>query len=747
MMSSIALAIANRLRGRRGASLSASILFVLLSGYGVTLYFDYDYYRDDGLQPQLQMQQLRQLGSRSLQVADDADAADAAIIVADVEEEEEYDPEIDPIPGEEDESPSSPSPPRSRKLARSGDSPDSLDSVPQQYIVKPWIGQAQTDIYETLEETKLLLSSAQASTTRNKSFIPAYAIDDPSLVTRWASGSNRGDLIEWLQIDLGGATTVSSVFMNWMYYAVDYNIQVAFERQNCRSNGDPCPDSWITVGRIRGKDNVGDTFDYVQDAPQGVRYLRVLLLKRQPGQEFFAIYYIRVYRKKMLIGQEPSGPMCGTDTTQIAYALADKYKMREHQILEVYQEAEFFMADMLPRHATPMLEDPCVFAVEPNYYVRARESRGSSFTSVPYYNNNEQNGEVGAAGHRRLAIPEFNLRDENPPNWGLERISSHGALNGQYVWFGEGSRTHIYMFDTGIYKFHSEWDTRDPEIKRLELPKVCIGTRDDFKKTDHGTHLASLAAGFTNGVGRDATIHPMQVLGIDGVGTLGSFMCGVERVIADAVAYNTANAPKKYQAVVNLSLGVHGRSDIMDKAVYRMIENGIAVVIAAGNDNNNACFFSPYDVQAITVGALANAQDGKNDKTADSNYGECVNFWAPGEDIAGASNKGEYESVVKSGTSVAAAFVAGAASLFYEEINTEEHEAEELMSVIQYRMNNKAEINILREIGHASVNKVVQTTAVRCLENSHCQAGLTCLRDGMCVDLSKPLKGRNIHLD
>ena len=155
---------------------------------------------------------------------------------------------------------------------------------------------------------------------------------------------------------------------------------------------------------------------------------------------------------------------------------------------------------------------------------------------------------------------------------------------------------------------------------------------------------------------------------------------------------------------------------------------------------DNACFYSPYIDTAITVGALSNDANGKNDKTSSSNYGECIDIWAPGEDIAGATNSGEYDTVLKSGTSVAAAFVSGIASLFFEEINTADFELDVFAARVKEKIVNKAEINILDDIGHGSPNRIVQTTAVRCLVNTHCQKGLTCLRDGTCRDMSKPLK-------
>ena len=93
-----------------------------------------------------------------------------------------------------------------------------------------------------------------------------------------------------------------------------------------------------------------------------------------------------------------------------------------------------------------------------------------------------------------------------------------------------------------------------------------------------------------------------------------------------------------------------------------------------------------------------------------------------------------------SGTSVAAAFVAGAATLFFEEVNPEEHNTTDLAAYTKAKILNKAEVNVLGEIGHGSPSRNAQTTASKCEVNSHCVTGLTCLRDGSCRNLSKPLK-------
>ena len=101
---------------------------------------------------------------------------------------------------------------------------------------------------------------------------------------------------------------------------------------------------------------------------------------------------------------------------------------------------------------------------------------------------------------------------------------------------------------------------------------------------------------------------------------------------------------------------------------------------------------------------------------------------------------------MKGGTSVASAFVAGAATLFFETVNTEEWELFEFSPIVKEKIMNKAEVGILGNIGHGSPNLMAQTTASRCLLNSHCNTGLTCLRDGTCRDMSKPIKRNGVYI-
>lgn len=630
----------------------------------------------------------------------------------------------------------------SRVLAKNGASPSELDEVPGQFIIKPWVGNAAADIWESREDTKVVLSSCQASTVQNANLLPRYIIDDPNLGTRWASSPSPGVRRdeEWINIDMGLPQSVTEFYIEWAdAYAVDYSIMVAHERPNCRSNGDPCPDAWVTVAETTGKTNSDpshEIYDADDHSLQGVRYVRVKLSKRAPGYNNFSIYYLRVYRKKMIIGENPTGITCGGTVSAAASSLLGNYG---GNLIQSYENAEFFSATMTEAQKDAMFEDPCVFTVEPNYIVRAR-GRSTVRGEGGAAKGEEEEAVVGEDVQRRLAIPEFNLKDENPPSWGLQRISSHGKLNGMYIWFHEGAGTDMYIFDTGVYPLHSDWNDRN-DTSRMVEPLICAGTATDYASNDHGTHIASIAAGFTFGIAKSTTIHPIQVLDANGEGTTASVLCGVEQLLADGKAYNEANAPRKFKGIVNLSLGVNGRSDALDKVVKDMTDVGYTVVIAAGDHNDNACFYSPYDKTAITVGAISDAPlTGYNDKTSTSNYGECIDLWAPGEGIYGASNVGEYEQVMKSGTSVASSFVAGSAALFFEEVNDEEYGVEEFAAGVKEKIIYKAEVNILGKLGHGSVNKMAQTTSSRCLINSHCQTGLTCLRDGTCADLSKPLK-------
>jgi serine protease len=190
---------------------------------------------------------------------------------------------------------------------------------------------------------------------------------------------------------------------------------------------------------------------------------------------------------------------------------------------------------------------------------------------------------------------------------------------------------------------------------------VCDPTDSNCAKDrqGHGTHCAGTVASKTYGVAKEATIHAVKVLGDDGSGQL-SWMI-------DAMDWVTRHATKP--AVISMSLGGKGGSKVEEAAVKRAVDAGITVVVAAGNDNDNACRYSPAFVKdAITVGATSSGDA----RASYSNFGSCVQIYAPGTNIkslwhAGSSFSSSMPTKTISGTSMACPHVSGAAALLLGE--------------------------------------------------------------------------------
>jgi len=283
--------------------------------------------------------------------------------------------------------------------------------------------------------------------------------------------------------------------------------------------------------------------------------------------------------------------------------------------------AEFFLAALTPAQADSMRADPCAYAVEPNWIVRPR-GRGLRKAQDPQEYQEEEVPQDTVSQedqHRRLGIPEVrrlekdfcieydpdskNQTDQSnrqclvvngteymkPGSWGLQRISSRGRLKGKYLWVNEGFGTNTYVLDTGVYPNSMEWIGRNVTYmnhgpSRLETPHICVGDpSDDGQYSNHGTHVASIAGGWEHGLGKMTAIHPVQVIdGATGLGSVASILCGLDKVIKDVIDYSESKDDlssmsyweqrtpksdvKQLKTVVNLSVGVDGRSDILDRA-------------------------------------------------------------------------------------------------------------------------------------------------------------------------------------
>ncbi|WP_436494387.1 proprotein convertase P-domain-containing protein [Actinokineospora sp. HUAS TT18] len=241
----------------------------------------------------------------------------------------------------------------------------------------------------------------------------------------------------------------------------------------------------------------------------------------------------------------------------------------------------------------------------------------------------------------------------NPPNWGDDRIDQRDLpLNQSFTYpTNPGQGVHVYVLDTGINANHQDFTGRVAAgydfVDNDSTPGDCQG---------HGTHVAGTAAGTTYGVAKKATIHAVRVLDCAGSGSNDDIIAGINWVKNNAVK----------PAVVNYSIGCRSRcSDAtMDNTVKSLIASGVQFVQAAGNSNDDACYYSPQLVpEAVTVGN-SNQQDQRYNGTGPSSYGSCLDIWAPGTSIVSAAYNSNTGSATMTGTSMASPTVAGAAAVY-----------------------------------------------------------------------------------
>ncbi|MDV5145786.1 S8 family peptidase [Streptomyces sp. SBC-4] len=235
--------------------------------------------------------------------------------------------------------------------------------------------------------------------------------------------------------------------------------------------------------------------------------------------------------------------------------------------------------------------------------------------------------------------------------WGLDRVDQRDLpLSTTYTYDTTASNVTAYIIDTGIRTSHGEFGGR------ATVGTDTVGGGQNGQDCQgHGTHVAGTVGGAKYGVAKGVKLVAVRVLDCNGSGTTAGVIAGVDWV--------TANAVKP--AVANMSLG-GGANASLDDAVRRSIASGVTYAVAAGNGNflglpARACNYSPARVaEAITVGAT----DSADKRASFSNYGNCVDLFAPGVSVTSAWKDGDTATNTISGTSMAAPHTAGVAALY-----------------------------------------------------------------------------------
>jgi subtilisin family serine protease len=277
---------------------------------------------------------------------------------------------------------------------------------------------------------------------------------------------------------------------------------------------------------------------------------------------------------------------------------------------------------------------------------------------------------------------ELIATQSNPP-WGLDRIDQRSRpLSGTFTYTRTGSGVRAYVIDTGIRPTHTQFGGR------ASVAYDALGG-NGLDCNGHGTHVAGTIGGSTYGVAKSVQLRGVRVLNCSGSGTWSQIIAGIDWVRRNHVK----------PAVANMSLG-GGANSSVDTAVNNLVNAGVTVVVAAGNSNANACNYSPARVGgAITVGSTTSSDA----RSSFSNYGSCLDLFAPGSSIASAWHTSDTATNTISGTSMASPHVAGVAALYLQGSTTASP------ATVRNALVNNATAGVVTSAGTGSPNRLLFT--------------------------------------